>query len=362
MSVNVSLSVGGQIFSGWKEVEISRGLEQLCGTFRLTSADPWAIRGETPPILEGMACSVKVYGQTVITGFIDDSDPRYDSESHDLTIVGRDAAGDLVDCAAISDGYGVLNQSLLQIAQTLAKPFGISVANLAGAQGTQPFEYQRINVGETIFQTLARLAQIRGVLIVSDGMGGIQICQAGTSRAVTQLQRPGNILACDAKHSVAQRFHTYLVFGQGLEIDSAATAVIGSAIDPDPAVRRARVTHVDPVEPTDILNATALAQWTANTRRAQGSRATYTVKGWQDGIGASAKPWQPNSIVSINDTWGRFQGSFLISGVRYKIDEDEGEVADLDVVPRAAFTLIPHQEWNDQVYGPGAAAPVDDGE
>jgi prophage tail gpP-like protein len=361
MSVNVSLSVGGRIFTGWKDVEITRGLEQLAGTFRLESADPWSIRGETPPILEGMACTVKVYGQTVITGFVDNCDVSYDKESHGLTITGRDRAGDLVDCAAISEGYGILSQSLLQIAQALAKPFGISVSNSAGKQGTQAFEYQRINVGETIFECLARLAQIRGVLIVSDGLGGIQICQAGTSRARTPLQRPGNILACKATHSVAQRFHTYLVFGQGLDIDSSSASVVGSATDNDPVIRTARVTHVDPVEPTDILNATALAQWTANVRRAQGQRASYTVKGWQDGTGASARPWLPNSIVSIQDTWGRFQGSFLIAGVHYKIDEDEGEVATLDVVPRAAYSLIPHEEWNDQVYGAGAAAPVDDG-
>ena len=220
-----------------------------------------------------------------------------------------------------------------------------------------------MNVGETIFELLSRLAQIRGVLLVSDGTRGLQITQAGAARANTSLQLGGNILAAEATHSVAQRFHTYVVYGQGLEID-AMQQVIGSAIDPDPAVRSARITHVDPIEPSDLRMAGDLARWVANTRRAQGQRGTFTVLGWQDGTGANAPVWQPNTIVTINDAWSRFQGQFLIAGVEFEVDEEVGEITKLQATPRAAYTLIPHEEWPDDVLmlPPGSSPPAAEGE
>lgn len=359
MSTGIALTVGGQKFTGFKSVRVSCGIEQFAGAFEMECADRWAIKGQTTPLLEGEPCSVQIYGQTVITGFIDASNPRYGRDEHALNVTGRDAAGDLVDCAAVSDGFGVLNRTLPQIAQDLCAPFGIGVSVAPGVDAGPAFQYQRINVGETVFEALSRLAQIRGVLIVSDGQGGIQITQAGTVRATTRLQLGVNIKAGEAIHSVQQRFREYLVYGQTFELDNPAAAqqVLGRATDSYAAIRSARKTIVDPVEPSDIYMATKLAQWVANTRRAQGERATFTVKGWLDG----AAPWKHNTVVAIDCPWTRFQGDFLICGVRFELDKEEGEVTHLSVVPRDAYSLIAHQESPDLIYGL-LALPPDAGE
>jgi prophage tail gpP-like protein len=343
----IALSLGGQQFTGWKSADVKTGIEQGAGTFQFECSDRWAINGQETPLLEGTSCSVMIAGQTVITGFIDESNVEYSSDSHSLSISGRDAAGDLVDCAAISAGFGVLNQTLLQIAKTLCAPFGVAVSVAAGVNIGPAFQFQRITVGETVWETLQKLAQIRGVLLVSDGMGGIQFTQAGITRANTRLVLGQNILACNATHSVAERFRTYQVYSQALDADFVEMQeVFGSATDLDPAIRPGRVTIVDPIEPSDIYNATTLAQWTANTRRAQGERAQYTVRGWMDG----PTPWMRNTIVPIDDPWGRFQGDFLIANVNYKLDEDGGELALLDVVPRDAYTTLVHTESPDLTY------------
>jgi prophage tail gpP-like protein len=344
----ISLTIGSQRFTGWEEVDVKIGLEQCAGTFELRCADRWAIAGQTTPMLEGMPCSIQIAGKTVITGYIDDSNPSYSADDHNLTIIGRDAAQDLVDCAAVTDGFGVLNQNLIQIARGLCKPFGIAVSVSPGVSTGGAFQFSRINVGETCLEALQRLSQIRGVLVMSDSQGGIVFTQAGASRARTQLELGRNIESCDATHSVKDRFHKYLVYSQTFEVDnpSVAQQVIGSAVDPDSRIRKGRVTIVDPVEPSDIYMASKLAQWVANTRRAQGDRAQYKVKGWLD----IDQPWAANTIISINDPWGRFQGDYLICGVNFKIDEQAGEVALLDVVPRGAYSTLTHKESPDEIY------------
>lgn len=355
MTTGIALLVGGQQFTGFKSVDVGCGIEQFAGTFDVECADRWAINGQVTPLLEGVPCTVQIYGQTVITGFIDASNPRYGKDEHSLNVTGRDAAGDLVDCAAVSDGFGVLNRTLPQIAQDLCAPFGIAVSVAPGVDAGPAFQYQRINVGETVFEVLSRLAQIRGVLIVSDGQGGIQITQAGTARASTRLQLGVNIKAAEAVHSIQQRFHEYLVYGQTFELDNPAAAqqVLGRATDNYAAIRSARKTIIDPVEPSDIYQADRLARWVANTRRAQGKRAIFTVKGWRDG----KTPWRHNTIVPVDDPWSRFQGDYLICGVRFRIDKDEGEVAQLSVVPADAYTLITHQESPDLIYSMLSLSP-----
>ena len=124
---DVTLTVNGKQHSGWESLNINLGVEQIAGTFELSVTEKWPGNNEARPIRRGEVCTVSIDGEIVITGYVDDVLPSYDSNSHTLTINGRDKTADLVDCSAIYKTGAWTNTSLKTIAEDLCKPFGIGV-------------------------------------------------------------------------------------------------------------------------------------------------------------------------------------------------------------------------------------------
>ena len=338
LNTDVTLQIGDQQYTGWKRIGINTGIEQLAGRFELVCADRWAINNQGRPILPGLPCTVSLFGTPVITGFIDDADPSYDPNDHSLSIRGRDATGDLVDCAARTDGQSWAGRNLLQIAVDVCKPFSIPV-RLEGPPGA-PFRSQAVSPGETAMEVLSRAARQRGYLLVSDSLGGLLITRTGSRRATRSLRLGVDILAGGATYSHAERFSRYDVIGQDNEqsydgAEGIAQQVLASATDP--SIRRSRVTVIDVPDATDVGAARQLALWTAATRKARGERAELTVRGWRDG----AAPWAANTLVRVDDPWLGLAGDYLIAGVSFSLDDQGGQITRLSVTPPAAYTPEP---------------------
>lgn len=338
LNTDVILQIGDQRYTGWKAISIGTGIEQLAGQFELSCADRWALRGEPRPILPGKTCTVLLHGVPVITGFIDEASPAYGPNEHALRIAGRDATGDLVDCAASTDGQSWEGRNLVQIAADLCEPFGIPV-RIDGSPGAV-FRKQAVSPGETAFEVLSRAARQRGFLLVSDSVGGLLITRAGSRRAVRALRLGTDILEGSATYSHVERFSRYDVIGQDNEqsyegAEGLAQQVLARASDP--AIRRSRVTVIDMPDATDAGAAKQLALWTAATRKARGERAELTVRGWLDG----AKPWAANSLVRIDDAWLGMAGDYLIASVTFSLDDQGGQITRLSVTPRNAYLPEP---------------------
>ncbi len=339
------LKVDGVRYEGWKRLQVSRGIEQLAGAFDITCADRWAIQRLPLPILKGKACTVEMGGKTIITGFIDAAAPFYSSRSHDLAIRGRDATGDLVDSSATTKGSGWKGRSLRQIAETLCQPHGIKVLvePSAAKEANRPFQYQHLQLGETVAEALARLAKIRGVLLMSNGLGQLLMTRAGSTRANTRLVLGQNVLEARGEDSDLDRYHEYRVIAQARESDEfegQRAQQIGAPVF-DTGVRRGRLLIIDPHDATDRSGCQQLAAWNRSTRAAKGAQVTYTVRGWMDGD----RPWQPNTLVQVQDPWARFDGDYLIASVDQGMDE-RGELTTLTTVPPAAYELLPQREIN----------------
>lgn len=340
----LTLLVDNQRYEGWKRVTVRGGIRQMAGAFELVCADRWAIQKLPLPILKNKPCSVLIDGTPVITGHIDAAPPRYSARGHELVIRGRDATGDLVDSCADLDGEGSMGQSLRSIAQMLCKPFGIkvSVDPAVQADADARFEYQHLQIGETVQESLLRLARIRGLLLVSDSVGGLHITRAGSTRANTPLVLGDNILEADADDDCSGRFRTYRVLAQdresGTKGPDSSQQILAEATDK--GARAPRLLIIDPTEACDDAGAQQLAAWSCAQRRAEGEGVRYTVRGWLDG----KRPWRWNTIVSVNDPWARFNGDFLIADVTYTLDKEGGELAVLDVVPPDAYKPLKVQE------------------
>jgi len=128
---DVLLSIGGERYGGWTSVRISRGLEQVSGSFQLGVSERFDGLTQPRPIRPGKVAIVTFGNQQLMQGFTDVVAPQYDAQTHSLNVSGRDATGDLVDCAAISKSSSWNGRTMAQIAADLCAPFKVPVKVLA---------------------------------------------------------------------------------------------------------------------------------------------------------------------------------------------------------------------------------------
>lgn len=336
MAENVTLTVDGVAFSGWKSATVLRSIENIAGGFELTVTERWPGQQEAFAIPTGASCTVALGGDVVITGYVDETEPSYDADRHGVTVRGRDAAGDLVDCAAIH-ASGEWNDRLLDaIVRDIARPFGIPVR--AETDLGKPFKKFAIQPGETAFEAIERACTHRAVLPVSDGAGAVVLTRAGAAGAATRLVFGENILAARGHNSDRDRHSEYIVIGQQPGNDfvygEAAAAPEGRAIDPAVTRYRPLIVHAD--ASVDFAAAADRAIWESVVRAGRARRALVTVQGWRDGDGAL---WRPNTRVSVADPWLAIDQKLLIATVAHTLSDDGGARTELTVTRPAAFEL-----------------------
>lgn len=345
---DAQLLVNGNLYGGWKSQRITRGIEQIAGSFELGVSEMWPDQAAAITINTGARCEVRIDGETVITGWVDEVGVDYDADSHEVKVRGRDATGDLVDCAAIHKSGEWQGQTMLQIARDLVAPFGIKVT--ANTDVGAPFKNWNIQDGETVFENIDRMARHRAVLTVSDGKGGLLLTRAGQQRASTALVLGENIELASGTRSALERFSEYIVKGQQAADDlitgTDATEPQGRAADKN--VQRYRPLIVIAETAADAAALQQRAEWERNVRAGRAAALTYTVVGWRHRNGL----WQPNTIVPVRDAFLRTETDYLISQVRYLLDDEGGERAELSLRLPQAFDLVAIPETDDEDFLP----------
>ncbi|SNT29046.1 Mu-like prophage tail protein gpP [Noviherbaspirillum humi] len=376
----LTLRVGGQVFAGWKAITVRTGIEQLAGTFELGITERWPGQPKDWVIPPGEACSIEIGDDTVISGYVDAVAVSYDANAHDIKVTGRDRAGDLVDCSAPSTAFA--NQTFEQIASALCTPYGIEVFDetvggkklttkqkKAGKKGTPPKKArvaghvpkQACQNGETVFKTLEKLARNEGVLLVSDGEGGLVITRAGMGgHCATVLEQGKNILRASFEHSHAALFSEITVKGQAAAAGAGkfdlSTAAPKATVARAPGAKtgNSQITRYRPLiilaeTQADARRCRLRAEWEAANREAKSKKVVITVQGWREPD--TGELWQINKMVRVKCPWMRLDGWWLISSVTYKLDEG-GSTADLSLVSDKAFDQLP------EIPDPAAGATV----
>lgn len=335
----LELIVNGRRYQGWKAVRVTRSIESLAGSFALEVNDRWANQRDPWPIAEEDACRVEIEGIAVIDGFIDERDSSLAGTSRALSYTGRDRSAVLVDCSTILDRWTFRNANILDVARQIAAPFGIEVSIQAGLQLPPPKPKIVVQPGDRAFDVLQREAVVSGVLLVSDGAGGVLITRAGARRANTSLIEGRNVLAASVKYSATERYRRYVVATQipGTdEASGAATRVRAEAIDE--GVRRSeRVLMILPEAGITADYARRRADWEARIRAARAETVSVTVLGWRQPAGPL---WPVNTLVRTQVPSIGINGDMLISGAEHSLSA-EGETTQLRLVRPDAFSPEP---------------------
>jgi prophage tail gpP-like protein len=365
----LTLRVGGQIYGGWKGINVRTSIEQLAGNFELALTERWPEQPVDWVIAPGEFCEILIGDDVVITGYVDVVSVTYDQGSHEIKVTGRDKAGDLVDCSAPTTAFA--GQTLEQIAEALCKPFGITIFDetvsgkrlstkqkKAGKKGTPPKKTrvsgkvprQACQAGETVFRTLDKLARTEGVLFVSDREGGLVITRAGLGgECETVLQHGKNILQASFENSHAALFSEITVQGQvgapGADRFDLVHAAPKGAVKRAPSsktgnsqIGRYRPLIVVAETQADAARCQKRAEWEASNREAKARKVTVTVQGWREE--ATGGLWEINKMVRIQCPWMRLDDWWLISSANFKLDEG-GSTTVLQLVSRNAFDQLP---------------------
>lgn len=341
---DLRLTVGGASYGGWKSIAVTRGIEQIAGGYDLSVSELAPDGSAAAALMPGQRAALSIDDQVLITGYIDETEIKHAGSDHSIAVRGRDATGDLVDCAAAHPTGQWLNRNMLQIATDLVAPFGIAVA--ADTSVGAPFRKWNIEPGETVFENLDRMARHRGVLLFSDGKGGLLITKVGTARVGTALVLGENILAGQVTLSHLSRFSAYTVKGQRPRDDESDGEDVsqkkGVAADAGVTRYRPSVEVIEDVGDADVF--TQRATWRRNVNAGRSARATITVQGWahKDGL------WMPNTLVSVTNPWLRLkERELLIVQVRNMLD-GAGTRTELSLTLPEAFSLLALPEPDDE--------------
>ena len=340
---NVFLYVNKKIYSGWKDVNITRSLEAMAGSFSLSVAETKT--DDNFDLFCGDEVVVKIGEDAVITGYIDDYHPSIDKESHNITVTGRDKTADLVDCSASFKTGQWNNQNIFKIAKDLCKAFGIEVkTNLQKLPTIKKFKLQ---TSETVHEALDRLAKQLGVVITSTRDGSkLFITRSSSENLNITLKEGENILTASASYSFRERFSQYIVKPQqnqeeiNVVRESEDDYVIVSnkvkGICNDESIKRYRPKIFVSEYVLNKSEANVRAKWEAIVSAAKSSDIDIEVQGWRMPNG---ELWDVDKLVMVDCPSIRVNTHLLITEVNYKKNEN-GTTTSLKLKRPDAFTTI----------------------
>jgi prophage tail gpP-like protein len=77
-----TLTINGKVYAGWTEMRVTRALDRMTSDFDLTVTERWTDQTTAWAINPYDACVLAIDNDPVLTGYVDDYQPRFDGRSH----------------------------------------------------------------------------------------------------------------------------------------------------------------------------------------------------------------------------------------------------------------------------------------
>ncbi len=345
---DLTITSGNQTISGWIEFSVTCGIEVFPRSFdiSLTERTP---DSQVISLGDGEPCTVELDGTTIVSGFIDSYGAEIEPSRHSVRVNGRGKGEDLHDCSAVITSGQMAGGDLLSIAQKLAQPFGVTVTSTTKAKLPQVPLFT-VNLGETPFEIIDRLAKFCGVLFYETADGNAVIADVGTTKAASGVTlrsddpSANNVQRAAIKFDSASRYTDYMVVWQS--VDTLSDTAPGTNLHGESkdtvllAQGRFRPKYIVSQQTTggqDLGQKTA--DWQKNRNYGRSRALTVTVDSWTDSGGTL---WTPNTLVDCNLPNLKVTGvTWLISEVTYRKTAEGGTTADLTIMPPEAFSVEP---------------------
>lgn len=337
----VEIQVGGQAYRGWTRYEIDSSL--------LVPADAWRVAlqsADLPPaasLQPGARARVRIRGEVVLDGAIDDVVHGVAKDRHDLLISGRDGAGILLDCSAPI--LTAADLTLEQVVARVVRPLGVTKVRI---DATSPLTRARISTepGDTAWDMLSRAAEANGLWPWFEPGGTLVVGGPDYQSApVGRLELPftGNglpIVRMEQRRSIQGRYSEITVMGQresALDPDASSPNLRATVRDEGVSTYRPRIVVDHEATSTDIAKArgsklvsdAALNAWEARVE----------VVGHRAPNGAL---WTPGMRVNLTSIPHDLDGVFFVIARTFLCDRGRGQRTDLVLKQDGVWALYAH--------------------
>jgi prophage tail gpP-like protein len=335
----VRLVINSKAWAGWTDVRITRGLERMPGDFELHATQTSPAENHISPF---DACEVRIGKDTVITGYVDRVAPSMTSRQHTVAFAGRGKCQDLVDCSAEAPSGQFKNSTILEIAQTLCKPYGIQ-AFMSGDPGkVLPFfNVDLTDSGWNVIERLARYLQLVAYERADGNLQLVQVQQSSFPVAASGFAEKVNVEQAEALFAGDRRFGEYQVVRNGIEILRSAgfQNTITTVQDGGVPRHRRRVMVAENSGPgIDDITGQARAEWECYRRIGRAALLRLTTDSWR---AVDGKLYEPGQLARFQlPTLYLDDVQWLISEVTYRYGAD-GMHCDITAQPLLAFTQQP---------------------
>lgn len=329
----VIVTVNGFDYVGWLESNIQRSIENLASRFTIPVT---YIPGQRPNINRQDTIKVRINDTLLVTGIVLSAEPFYRYDDCGIKIEGLSRTGDLVKASAIHKGGQWRKAKLDQIARDLVAPFKIKVV-VETDVGDALTDFS-IEHGETVLSALSRAARLRGVLVTTNRLGEVLLTKAGKTKSHGAIVRGQNVISMEGVGSDADRFSTYIGYGQKKSDKEFSESMQQKAVFKDAEITRYLPLIVNAEGNAETADMRRLVEHTMRVRRGQSYGLRYRLEGQT----FKGKPWEVNTLVPIYDPIAELDGDmWLIAEINEKCDLKDGDVVDILVRPKDAYDTVP---------------------
>lgn len=345
---SLTLVVDGTAWSGWLSAEVTRSIEEAASAFALGLTDQRDPDGNVRAsarivVRPGALCELRVDGETLITGYVDEAAVTGDAGSYTVAVNGRSKPADLID-SDMAETQRWVSQSALRVATDIAALHGLDVVVDAQASSRAAATVGRVlaRTGDGCLEVLERVVRTARLLLTDTPQGAVRLTTIGTDRAAVPLEVGGNVLRFSARASAQDLFARYLLRSHMAVPDADDVDAWGTlAADfSDPIGARTRTKVISPERGLRRVDCAARAEWEASTRAGRAVGVECDVLGWRE-RGDTGDIWTPGRLVTFRDPHlAGLEAELVIADVKFTLDAS-GARTSLRLVPPAAYEPVP---------------------
>lgn len=345
-SEQVELLIGGKVHADWESYEIDSDL--------LTPADGWFVslglsgRPVPPEVETGASIEVRVGGDRVMVGRVDDSRHPVGKKNSRFSMNGRDGAAILLESSAPI--FTAQQVTLDEVVAKVVKPLGIKKVRIDAAAAKRRAKVS-IEPGESAWDALLYAAEANGLWpwFEPDGtlvVGGPDYTTPVVAELVMRKSGKGNnLLSLDVRKSARQRYSEVTVLGQAAatDLESGINALKATVKDTGVGFYKPRIICDSTADSVDVCR--KRARKCLSDSRLNGLSIEAMVKGHRivaPGTASDGLLWKPGQRVRVISEPHGLDGIYFMMGRRFVRNRSDGTASKLTMIEDGAWVPDAH--------------------
>jgi len=342
MSENIiKLVIAGEEFKFWSSVEIMRNIDTFdTFSFQAPFGDGSAIKDLIKP-LQFKSGQLFIDDELLSTITIVNVTPSLTADNRSISVSGYAKPGVMNDCSVAYSEYPLefADQTLEQIAAKLAGFYEVGTKFFE--QSGIPFEKVKLEIGQSPFNFLIKLAKLRGFLI-SNTPGG-DLLFWGTAKAVSTTLKQGHTPLLSVTPSIDPQGYYSEITGLspgklGIEVEFEKVTIKNKNLS---AYRPFAFKVDQQLSGADLQRA---VRWKMGLMFANSIKYTVSVVGLRDERGDI---WKPNTYIDLTapDVFINRETRFIIQSSTLAKSDSEITVLNLVLPESYSFEIPKRMPW-----------------